>query len=290
MSVHRIIECIDKHLDKNNLDSINPVVAGALLDRAGLLSDSSHRPGLPLRNLLRDGMIPHAYQPGGKGSGWVIPHSANNERDVKSVKSKVARGKEISTVKTMLSANPTLNMNEVAKELMDSRKQRAVSEIDTMVPDSPGMYCIRIRDRNVLPIPFSQQLDGRGHNIMYIGIASRSLHRRMLGQELRARGHGTFFRSMGALLGYTPPAGSLIGKRNQRNYRFSKTDETLIIEWMNRHLTVHWVTMQSGWDELETSLIAQHRPLVNLAKNPSPLPQLSELRRRCVDVACGRQV
>ncbi len=44
----------------------------------------------------------------------------------------------------------------------------------------------------------------------------------MLGNELRARGHGTFFRSLGAVLGYLPPKGSLKGKSNQNNYTFQK--------------------------------------------------------------------
>lgn len=288
MSVQRIIECIDKHLDKNNLDSINPVVAGALLDRAGLLTDSAHRPGLPLRNLLRDGMIPHAYQPGGKGSGWVIPHSGGkgSKGTSASPDSRQHKTRKQPVAKNASSSGPA--NSKIASALMNVKNQRSVGEIDHLVPNAPGMYCVRIKNASALPAPFNRFLRERGHDIIYIGIASQSLRRRMLGQELRARGHGTFFRSMGAILGYTPPEGSLIGKRNQKNYRFSEGDNARIIDWMNKHLTVHWMTMSSGWNELETQLIAEHRPLVNIAKNPSALFELSQLRKRCVDVACGR--
>ena len=49
--------------------------ANALLDKAGLLKDNPQRPGLPLRNKLRKGELPYAYQVAGKGSEWVIPLS-----------------------------------------------------------------------------------------------------------------------------------------------------------------------------------------------------------------------
>lgn len=289
MSVQRMIDRIDKYLEKNNLEYVNPVVAGALLDRAGLLNDSTHRPGLPLRNLLRDGMIPHAYQPGGKGSGWVIPHSGSNGMKQPAVKGRPRKTKLLKKPIAKNTSTSGSSNTKVGSALMDVKNQKSVGEIDHLVPHEPGMYCVRIKKVSALPPPFNRILKERGHDIIYIGIASQSIHRRMLGQELRARGHGTFFRSMGALLGYTPPPGSLIGKRNQRNYRFSEADNARVIDWMNRHFTVHWETMESGWNELETVLIDQHRPLVNISKNPSALSELSQLRKRCVDVACGRQ-
>ncbi len=48
-----------------------PAVAAAReLDRMGLLKDRRHRPGLPLRDLLRADKIKHAYQEGGRW--WFI--------------------------------------------------------------------------------------------------------------------------------------------------------------------------------------------------------------------------
>jgi hypothetical protein len=88
------------------------------------------------------------------------------------------------------------------------------------VPYAPGLYCIRLKKGAKLPEPFGSTLAKRGHNILYIGIATASLNHRFWGQELHAKGHGTFFRSMGAVLGYRPEKGLLIEKKNQRNYTF----------------------------------------------------------------------
>ena len=70
-----IIATLDKHLETNNKKSFTAVEAAAILDRLGILKDSSSRPGLPLRKLLRAGELPHAYQ---IGVFWHIPHSGKN--------------------------------------------------------------------------------------------------------------------------------------------------------------------------------------------------------------------
>lgn len=44
----------------------------------------------------------------------------------------------------------------------------------------------------------------RGHDILYIGIASENLYNRFLNQELRAKGHGTFLEVWGLFLGTSP--------------------------------------------------------------------------------------
>ncbi len=71
-----LIEYLDTYLIQTGQVSIDPVQANAILAKAGLLLDSRDRPGKPLRNLLRKGQFPHAFQSGGKGSGWTIPHSS----------------------------------------------------------------------------------------------------------------------------------------------------------------------------------------------------------------------
>lgn len=49
---------------------VRAVDAARELDRLGILRDSPERPGLPLRRLLRDGKIRHAYQE--RGRWWLI--------------------------------------------------------------------------------------------------------------------------------------------------------------------------------------------------------------------------
>lgn len=169
--------------------------------------------------------------------------------------------------------------------LMNEKNFKSASTIDKLVPDSPGLYCIRIRDIKVLPNPFDGHIKERNHNIIYIGIASQSLRKRFLNQELRANGHGTFFRSLGAALGFVPERGSLLMKANKRNYTFSPQDENSIIEWINKHFLVNWVVFEGDHESVETDLIHNHLPLFNLAKNPAALRHLSELRAECVRIA-----
>lgn len=80
MNIQSIILKIDEFLEKSGKSSTNPVEANEILAKAGLLKDSDLRPGLPLRNILRTGQIPHAYQSGGKGSSWLIPHSKGKKK------------------------------------------------------------------------------------------------------------------------------------------------------------------------------------------------------------------
>lgn len=67
-----IVACIDNYLETTNQQIVTPVEANKELERHGLLSDSKERPGLPLRRLLREAQIPHAYKEDGR---WYIPHS-----------------------------------------------------------------------------------------------------------------------------------------------------------------------------------------------------------------------
>lgn len=271
-----VINFIDNYLKSKNLMEINAVDANALLAKAGILRDSHDRPGKPLREILRKGKIPHAYQ---NGTRWLIPTSKQFNKSTsplittsppKSIK-KVARSKSIEH----------LNIADLLRD--DQFKSAHV--IDSVVADKPGIYCIRILNPNQLPILFRDNLLGRKHDILYISIATKSLKKRFLNQELRAIGHGTFFRSLGAMLGYRPVAGSLVGKANTRNYKFSNSDNNDIISWINSNLKVNWIVAEDNFQALENELIEKHLPLLNLAKNPMPFSELSKLRSECVRIA-----
>lgn len=58
------------------------VDAAAELDRLGLLRDSQTRKGKPLRDLLRAGLIEHAYQ---EGTRWFIDHDGGPDHRPRSV-------------------------------------------------------------------------------------------------------------------------------------------------------------------------------------------------------------
>mgnify|MGYP000492331092 CR=1 FL=1 len=74
--IQKIIKFLDDTIEKRGITHLSPVEGNKILDEAGLLNDSSDRPGLPLRRLLRSGRIPYAYQLGGKNSPWFIPQSS----------------------------------------------------------------------------------------------------------------------------------------------------------------------------------------------------------------------
>ena len=78
--IRRIIEAIDSEIDATGSEFLTPPEANAMLERKGLVKDRKERPGLPLRRLLRKGRIPHAFQKGGKGTRWRIPHSRSDPR------------------------------------------------------------------------------------------------------------------------------------------------------------------------------------------------------------------
>ena len=80
--IKAIINFLDNYLTLTGRPSIDAVEANALLAKAGLLQDSDARKGKPLRELLRKGHLPHAYQSGGKGSGWTIPHSSKHTTNI----------------------------------------------------------------------------------------------------------------------------------------------------------------------------------------------------------------
>ena len=173
----------------------------------------------------------------------------------------------------------------IAADLVNDASFRPAESIDADVPSSPGIYAIRVRIGSTLPEPFESLLGERLSRLIYIGKAT-SLESRMLRNELRGRGHGTFFRSIGAVLEFRPRAGSLSNKVNKYNFSFEKPDRDTIAQWINANLEVSWRTLpMSDVPTTETALILEHTPLLNLDGNPLALTELDDLRVRCRQVA-----
>ncbi|WP_342354343.1 GIY-YIG nuclease family protein [Leucobacter aridicollis] len=162
----------------------------------------------------------------------------------------------------------------------------SAADADVHVPPSPGLYAIRLADDAALPREFAELALTRGHRIAYVGKATTSLRTRLVSQELRARGHGTFFRSIGAVLGFRPAPGSMAGRKNGRNYGFVPADEAAIIRWINNNMLVNWVEVDPELQRSsEARLIRQHCPVFNLAGNPEASTRLLALRAECVRIA-----
>ncbi len=153
------------------------------------------------------------------------------------------------------------------------------------VPKRRGFYCIKLRKGVSLPAKFGQV---REDGIIYIGLASSSLYQRFWKQELNCEGAGTFFRSIGTILGFYPPKGSLYGTKSC-NFEFSASDKEAIKKWMRQSLFVNFVPYCcNNLDIIETKLIQSYHPLVNIKKNPSKSQALYDARQERISYARNR--
>lgn len=159
------------------------------------------------------------------------------------------------------------------------------AEADGLVPLGPGYYAIFIDTPHSLPDPFSALLHQRATRLIYIGIAKRSLHERLLRQDLLHRKPSTFFRGIGAILGFRPTRGALFGKINQNNYTFSTPDTDKIVNWIKQHVSVSWMEAETALEHTEQLLICEFATIINTDHNPDPVVQLSELRVICRQLA-----
>ena len=190
---------------------------------------------------------------------------------------------------TPKTANPVVTAPKAVKGLAAAEKSLLQGQFVSvgaltgdMVPDAPGLYCIKLCKKDQRLTKFGKV---REDGVIYIGQASTSLWDRLWKQELNHHGAATFFRSIGAMLGYLPPKGSLAGKCT-RNYKFNTEDTEAIRQWMRQNLLVnHIVVDASALDGIEEALICKYTPLVNLAKNPAASQALKAAREKCVAYA-----
>lgn len=193
-----------------------------------------------------------------------------------------SQNKEIEVLKNFPSKTELLQLE---KKLIHSNfiSPRNLENIQSL--DTTGFYCIKLKSNSQLPDRYQQHLKKRQHNIIYIGKAENAtLRKRFLGQELRAKGHGTFFRSIGAVLEYVPEPGSLKNRRNKNNYKFNFKNENQIIYWINQNLEVNWVPYNQDFS-LEKAFILKYMPLLNHTHNPLKLLELIEDKARCRAIA-----
>jgi hypothetical protein len=145
----------------------------------------------------------------------------------------------------------------------------------TKLPKKPGIYAIFVDHPASLP-QFGSILAKRDNpNLIYVGQASKNLRTRVWKQDCHHRGPGSFFRSVGVILGYVSPCGG-------KNFKFADEDKSAVIGWIKQHLSVGWTTAieKAAIDHEEKELIQQSCPLLNLKHNPKCLLCLRALRAR----------
>ena len=149
----------------------------------------------------------------------------------------------------------------------------------------PGMYGIFVDRPAMLGTRFGNALLQKRTCLVYIGLASTSLRARLVQQDLRGKGKSTYFQSIGAIWGYRPPDGSLDAA--SASYKFDESDTEQIVERINRHVYVRWVTDLRGLSLQESAryAIRDQRPILNIRHNPKPSPELKRLRADCRHIA-----
>ena len=176
--------------------------------------------------------------------------------------------------------------SRIEKLLIDPSNFKEISQLDNKILSEPGFYCIRLREQSKLPTRYQTILESRVYKYIYIGKAEKTIKQR-LEQELEHKSPGTFFRSIGCVLGYLPIKGHLIGKVNKDNFKFSKSDTEEIINWLKENIEVNIVAYDDNFDLIEGILIEKYNPLLNINKNPLKLKELAEDRKKCKDIAGG---
>ena len=177
-------------------------------------------------------------------------------------------------------------MSELSNRLLGA-SQLLASAATAQVASVPGYYSIWIDAADELPAPFRDRLIAESTTLIYVGIATQSLRKRLVDQDLHGKSHSSFFRSIGAVLGYRPDPGSLIGKANQDNYKFSKSNRAAIVSWISSHLMLRIVPDLGANKSTETLAIRELRPLLNIKDNPRPMFELLALRELCKGIARG---
>src|SRR5690606_16978045 len=108
-------------------------------------------------------------------------------------------------------------LKDLEEKLMEGTYQPAAQLESNTNLNCTGFYSIRLKNGSSLPLRYQTNLNKRNSSLIYLGKAEgQTFRKRLLGQELRAKGHGTFFRSIGAVLGFCPEKGSLLAYKNKK--------------------------------------------------------------------------
>lgn len=176
-------------------------------------------------------------------------------------------------------------LENIMEKLIRDSNFKSIDDLDKDMLDNNGFYCIRMKRDSKLPDKYQNHLNQRLYKYIYIGKAEKTLKKR-LEQELKNKGTGTFFRSIGCVLGKEPIEGHLKGRSNQYNFKFSSEVKNKIIEWIRLNIEVSIVAYNGDFN-IEKDIIKEYSPLLNIDHNLIALEELKEDRKRCRSIALG---
>lgn len=179
-----------------------------------------------------------------------------------------------------------ISRKDIEQELFAASNFRQYIELDSSTLDKTGFYCLKLKKYSKLPDRYQLILDKRKYKYLYIGKAEGQTLRDRLGQEIEHKSPGTFFRSIGCVLGYLPIKGHLKGRSNQNNYKFSAPDTSEIVKWLISNVEIS-IVEYSGSFEIEKEFIKKYCPLLNDTHNPMKLQELKDDKDKCRRIARG---
>lgn len=145
-----------------------------------------------------------------------------------------------------------------------------ISATENDVPDSPGNYIICLKKQSNLPVisgttrPILKKFQGL--NVIYVGLASKSLSKRDFRQHFRGNnaGSSTLRKSIGSLMSLTKIPRDK--KVDSKKTKFSIQDEKKLTKWMNENLVL-FVCPNADYINVEIKLINEFNPPLNLKDN-----------------------
>lgn len=187
-----------------------------------------------------------------------------------------------------------IQMDQIKEQLLDEPSRKSVDEVEAYLKesDSHGFFAIFVHDVAALPSEYRGELRSRGTSLMYVGMAwKKLLYERLCEETLQHHRPAAFFRSIGAVLGYRPDSGSLVGKVNQNNYYFSPSDTECIHEWLRENVLVSTVSVEEKLAQNSSKeLIKALCPILNVRYNSPPFAPLQVAKDRCKEIACAPPV
>ena len=190
----------------------------------------------------------------------------------------------------MLKPNHENNINSIISHLQNQLKP--FGEIEE-IKDVAGIYAIALNGSN---FPFFNDQSIKEGTILYVGKSDSSIKKRVYKSHFNSdkTGSSTVRRSLGAILKEhleLEPIPRSIKEKRFRDYSFIYEGEVRLTEWMINNLSVSFYDYPYGKkqiNDLETKIIKRLKPVLNLKKNVSLNPHLSELeelRAKCKDIA-----
>jgi len=187
-------------------------------------------------------------------------------------------------VKTIIDSGFT--DKNIEKLLFAAENFKQYIDLDSDTLDKTGFYCLILKENSKLPDRYQNILVIRKFKYLYIGKAEGQTLGKRLGQEIEHKSPGTFFRSIGAVLRYSPIKGHLKGHSNQNNYKFSTTDTDEIAKWLTSNVEIS-IVENNGSFEIEKEFIQKYCPLLNDTHNPMKLKELKDDKDKCRIIARG---